>query len=335
MSVFLKAPLKVVAGLLLLALLIAWVVVLIAVASGSSSHGDKEAFGHLTALVVLVIFTWVIHRLGRGVGRLVTGADNRVSTSKVQVVLWTYIVGAGLLSLIASTWAGLSTGFDAITSSSFEFGPYLVLLGGPFLGAIGARALVASQVESGQSAKPPGEPSASQALTDDSGNADLIDCQYMLFNLIAIAYFLGAFISDPTRGFPEIPTLIYVLTGASALGYVTNKAIPSGAPTLASASPSSAAVGGKITIFGSGLLFPKEPTAVVPPSSVEQFNDIQVMVGGREAKPVQGSLSSTRAGGDRLEVVVPQGLDVGSEYDLVALNFRGTQSNAIKLCVIA
>ncbi len=322
--------LMLVAILVALGVLTCWIVSIFAVTDGSKTETEIEVFGHITALSILVLFTVIIHLLGRGFGGLVTGVDNRISTSKVQVLLWTYVLAGAILSLIAATWLGANAGFDALTSGDFDFEPYLVLLGGPFAAAIGARAIVGSQVGKGEKAKPPGEPSASQAVTDDRGNADLIDCQYLLFNLVAIVYFLGAFGPDPAQGLPAIPPILYVLTGASALGYVSNKAIPSGPPTLASIAPSAGRAGTEITVFGSGLLFPRDATATRRPTSIREFHPVEVVIGGRSAEIVDGSLSSGGAGGDRLKAIVPAGLAGGEEHDVVALNFRGAQTEPVK-----
>jgi hypothetical protein len=320
---------KLLALALFVAVGIAWGISFDAVVGGSGTETEKEVFGGLTAVFVLTAFTLAVSLMGRGSG-LVIGVDNRISTSKVQVVIWTYAISGAIICLIAQTWVGLDKGFDALFSGDFDFEPYLVLLGGPFLAAVGARALVGAQVENGDSAKPPGKPSASQVVTGDSGNADLVDCQYLLFNLIAVMYFLGAFIEDTSAGLPSIPTLLFVLTGASALGYVTSKAIPSGPPTLASISPSVGHVGSEVTVFGSGLLFPRDATATSHPTHLAQFQEVQVMVGGRRAEIVDGTLSSNQAGGDRFGLKIPTALEAGKDYDVVALNFRGTATEPVK-----
>jgi hypothetical protein len=80
-------------------------------------------------------------------------------------------------------------------------------------------------------------PSPAQAVTDDTGKADLVDSQYLLFNVIALIYFLGAFFQDPQAGFPSIPTLLFALTSTSTAGYVANKAVASATPMLTSVSP--------------------------------------------------------------------------------------------------
>jgi len=305
---------------------------LVEVAGGSGSQGEKETFGYLFAAVVLASFAVLVELLGRGAGKLVIGADNRISTSKLQVVTWTVFIAGTILALIAQNWVGLGAGWKKIESFGIdEFGPYLVLLGGPFAAAISAKALVSSQVENGNSTKPPGEPQTSQAFTNDAGSADLIDCQYLLFNLIALIYFVGAFVGSPEDGLPTIPTFLYILTGASALGYISNKAISSGPPKIESISPATARPGAEVTVFAEGLLFPLNPTAPTPATDLAHYHDVAVMVGGRTAKIVEGSLSCSRTGGDRLRILVPQNLEADQEYDVVALNFRGTKTNAVKL----
>jgi hypothetical protein len=324
-------------ALALYGLLLAFgIVFLVRVTDGSASQTDNEVFGYLFAALVLATFGVLIQLLGRGVSKLVIGADNRISTSKLQVVAWTVLLAVTILALLAQDWVGLGEGWEELKSFGFdEFGPYLILLGGPFAAAISAKALVVAQVENGESTKPPGEPQASQAFTNDAGSADLIDCQYLLFNLIALIYFVGAFIGSPESGLPEIPSFLYILTGASALGYVSNKAIPSGPPKIESISPATVLPGAEVTLFGEGLLFPLNPTATPSPTSRAQYHDVAVMVGGREAKIVDGSLSCSRTGGDRLRFLSPAELEPGHEYDVVALNFRGTRTVPVKLKVQA
>jgi hypothetical protein len=325
-----KGLLAVAVAVLVLAL---WLVSLDAVWGSTGTTTENEVFGYLTAVLVLVAFTNLVYVLGQSAKGLVLGKDNRVSTSKLQVVVWTYVIGGAIIALIAQTWVGADAGFDALTSSSFDFEPYLVLLGGPFLAAVGARAIVGAQVKKGEKAKPPGDPKAAQVVTDDSGNADLVDCQYLLFNLIAVIYFVGAFVENPAAGLPAIPALIYVLTGAAALGYVSNKAIPSGPPEITGISPAAGLRGTEVKVFGTGLLFPRDPVATTVPNSVAQFHDVEVLIGGHTAPIVDGALSSTGAGGDRLRVTVPTALAAGEEHDVVALNFRGVQTSPVKFRV--
>jgi len=79
------------------------------------------------------LFTAGLRLLGGTPAALVLGKDHRVSTSKFQVLAWTYAIAFAMMSLVAATWLGTGPGFDALTDPDFDFEPYLVLLGGPSL----------------------------------------------------------------------------------------------------------------------------------------------------------------------------------------------------------
>ncbi|MGH2937338.1 MAG: hypothetical protein ACRDPE_04370, partial [Solirubrobacterales bacterium] len=194
------------------AICVAVVIGLLVGMEGKGSTREQEVFGDLCALALLLIFTALIANLGETLGGLVVGQDKRVSTSKVQALIWTYAIGGVLFSIVASHWVGFEDGYKAITAPGFEWAPYLVLLGGPFLAAVAARGLTGSQVASGQAAKPPAKDGASvkQVFTDDDGNTDLIDSQYLLFNLIAVVFFVVSFLIKPGAGMPVIPTILYL-----------------------------------------------------------------------------------------------------------------------------
>ncbi|MGH2940819.1 MAG: hypothetical protein ACRDPE_22180, partial [Solirubrobacterales bacterium] len=121
----------------------------------------------------------------------------------------------------------------------------------------------------------------------------------------------------------------------SALGYVTNKAIPSGAPTIKSISPATQAPGQMITVNASQLLFPLNPTDPGPPEGADKFHTVTIQIDGKEADiPEAAGAVSSPLGADRIEVEVPDpkaGLKDGDEVDVSALNFRGDRSNAVKL----
>ena len=167
-------------------------------------------------------------------------------------------------------------------------------------------------------------PAVGQAVTDDAGNADLVDSQYLLFNLVALIYFLGAFFMDPTAGFPNIPTLLFTLTSASAAGYVANKAAINAPPAISGISPQIAKAHDPIEVFGTNLLLPLD---TAPPS----FHDIWVTVGGLKAPIVAGTETHLLTGDDRFTINVPDGItlpenETSRPVDVVVLNFRGVQT---------
>lgn len=307
-----------------------WAYLTIKVGWHDPSRNTREWFAYLTAIFALMLFCLAMYGAGASPKRLVVGADNRISTSKVQVLLWTFAIAGVLIAVVALSWARLPEALAAIKSSSFEYGPYLVLLGGPFLAAVAAKSIVVDQIASGKTTKTTADaPEAKQVFTDDEGNTDLVDTQYLLFNLVAILFFVGAFIGDPLHGFPAIPTFIYILTGASALGYVTNKAIPSGPPEVRSVSPSSAAPGDSITVIGSGLLFPLDPTATTTPQGEGDFQKVEILIDGRLATIDAATSMTSNQGADRIVVPVPTGLPANENANVVAINFQGKQSTPV------
>ena len=129
---------------------------------------------------------------------LYTGQDGRWSTSKLQALVWTYAILFALLSLFIADQLGLKiegegekTGFGNLDFRD----EYLLLLGGPFAAAVLAKGFTTSKVEEGNLIKVT-EPSSRSIVTgfrdvisDDQGRTDLVDFQYFLFGLIALAVF--------------------------------------------------------------------------------------------------------------------------------------------------
>jgi hypothetical protein len=329
-----ETPPEVVLGglVLFLTLLGTWIAVLIQESHGHASQANHNAFGHLTALLILVAFTLLITVVGGGAIGLVVGKDNRVSTSKLQVAAWTYAIAGAMLSLVAATWVGSNGGFNHLKSADFDYEDYLVLLGGPFAAAVSARYLIGTKVASGALSKPPAtKATPAQAVTNDSGDADLIDSQYLLFNLVALIYFVGAFVIAPTAGLADIPTILYTLTSASAAAYVANKAIVKGAPTITGMSPQKGPEGTPFKIFGTSLLF---PTDGEDPNAVHRFS---VTVDGVEATEIV-SQDHTPSGDDHIVAKIPAGVAPkdGEEphaVDVKVLNFRGVPSNTMPFVV--
>ena len=201
---------------------------------------------------------------------LYTGADGRWSTSKTQALLWTYIALFGLIALFIGDHLGLTLSKSALENpdGAADFGnlafrpEYLLLLGGPFAAAVLSRGLVASKLDQGAIVKPdaPEDRAAFSGLrdliTNDAGNADVIDFQYLAFNLLAIFVVLFQLVPDLQDGFPQIPDFLLGLTSASALAYVTKKTVERSKPTIVSVDPARAFPGETIKISGRYLIAP-------------------------------------------------------------------------------
>lgn len=87
--------------------------------------------------------------------------------------------------------------------------------------------------------------------TDDNGSADLVDTQYLLFNVVAMGYFLIAIFKSAVL--PEIPAVLLAMTSGTAALYVGNKAAHRNAPEITSISPRTVAPGRPVTIMGSNF----------------------------------------------------------------------------------
>ncbi len=193
---------------------------------------------------------------------LLTGADNRISTSRVNVALWTVAIAFGITTLAAFAFGahqyhiknpcgltakeqaqdpaavkidgicvnGHATDQDHLgLDTTFKNGlapNYLVLLGAPFVTLAGAAFIVNRQVGNGdrQKVQSAGPSSFTDALANDDGSADLVDSQYLVFTGVLFFYFLTSFIPNPSM-LPDLPWSLVGLTGVSAGTYLLNKSV--------------------------------------------------------------------------------------------------------------
>jgi IPT/TIG domain len=192
------------------------------------------------------------------------GADGRLSTSHTIALAWTAVVAYILLALIVADPKSWS---DALKNLSPT---YLLLWGFPYVALVLAKLTVPSRVASGSLVKPPStEPATvSQLFSDDSGNTDVFDVQYVVFNVVAIVFVIVEFSrASLGSGFPVIPHGVLLLTGAPAAVYLINKVMPGGAPRIFSVSPTEVRIGQSFTIRGESLA-PTSTTATSPTVSV-------------------------------------------------------------------
>lgn len=175
---------------------------------------------------------------------LLVGKDNRTSTSKVVVFAWTYAIAYGLLTMLVAKWLGDSGAWGAQVYGKDVQEEYLVFLGGPYAAAIYVKyrnvtgGAAKTQAPVADSATEGAAGAVKQVVADDRGEADLIDFQYVLFNALALAYFLGTLIPELDAGFPEMPELLAGLALTSAGGYSAKKLVAQERPRLVSVFPS-------------------------------------------------------------------------------------------------
>jgi hypothetical protein len=183
---------------------------------------------------------------------LVVGTDNRVSTSKTTALVWTYTLAASLLSFLIARWMGYQGAYKVLSTQGIN-AQYMVLIGGTAGAAILAKGIVSAQVDSGATAKPEAEgANLAQLVQNDSGDTDLGDVQYLLFNIVALAFFYGEMLRVPQAGLPTIPDVLVGLTSVAAAGFVGKKAL-AGPAVLSEVTPEAAAVGEAVTIATSGI----------------------------------------------------------------------------------
>ncbi len=232
---------------------------------------------------------------------IVIGADGRLSTSKTQAVLWTIVLAIAITFLAGIVGFGPTQAAKLFDNVQWE--QYLLLLGGPFAAAVLAKVAVVTKIQAGTiqksaipaasravaatqpadappSAAPNGAPSAAavppvpeapkarDALSNDDGEIDLVDTQYLIFNFVAVIYFAVVFLGKIFDGgsvdrfvLPNIPAVLLGLTGASAATYVGNKAAQRDAPRIVSMSPQPVAPAGEVDVLGVNLVPPGESSA--------------------------------------------------------------------------
>lgn len=222
-----------------------------AAGTGSASY-VPELWWAAAPVAVAVIAIALLWRRSEGTapGGLITGADNRISTSKTIATAWTLVVAWMVVveAFVAALPEHPPNTFSGLLASASDL--YLVFLGGPYAAAAFAKASTQSKIAQGTLTKTPGTPAASDLISDDNGNVDLYDFQYVLFNVLALLIVAISFAVQPDKGLPDVPAFLAILAGGSALTYTVNKATAANVPQITSVTPASARIGDVITITG-------------------------------------------------------------------------------------
>lgn len=224
-------------------------------------------------------------RRRNGLKALVMGSDGRASTSKVQVVLWTFaVLYAFAFLLLWGRSAGCDgnqqdTGqcqearearasFDEVTGRGIQE-EYYVLLGLPLAAALASKAITSAKVADRDVVKQ--EIGAehkgftrglAEVVADDDGETDLVDFQYFAFNLLTLAFFFTEFLNHPGNGLPDLPPTLIALSGVSTAGYATKKVLERApSPKVTSVQPERLARVAGTTVAVIGSCFGAEPGA--------------------------------------------------------------------------
>lgn len=179
------------------------------------------------------------------------GKDGRLSTSKTVALAWTFVACYIIAVLILDKPASWSDAFANLSPN------YLLLLAGPYGSLVLAKGIVSYRTNSGTLVKPQlsGSARLSDVVADDSGDIDIFDVQFLLFNGLALWFVVDAFNRATSDGFPDIPSGLILLTGGPAAVYLSNKTFgDNGTTQLKSVTPSRLLSGATFVILGSGFL---------------------------------------------------------------------------------
>jgi hypothetical protein len=210
----------------------------------------KQYWATLFAVAPLLVGLTLIALFGakRGFFAPLVGADGRISTSKAQVGLWTVVLVWALAFLLGKTLFANAQLSTVLPEARWD--EYLILLGGPYAAAVISKGIVSSKVQDGSLQKPDNSsvPGLDQLVRNDAGRADLIDSQYLLFNLVALAYFIVAMAKESVL--PEMPPTLLALTSGAAALYAANKAVETNRPTITGVTPATLLAGQDIKVNG-------------------------------------------------------------------------------------
>jgi hypothetical protein len=237
-------------------------------------------------LLLLTIIAWAVMDAVRPLnqrprGGIVNGFDNRWSTSKLSVLLWTYAVLFAFIVLLIQ--------FGTRVFPTTLQPQYLVLLGIPGASAIAAKGITSSQLSGGSTKTslptPTNKPlvGLGHIFSDDTGQVDLLDSQYFVFNFLLLVFFLTAFTGihfiTTDTSLPDLPASLLAVSGVGAAAYLGKKALQGSAPGSINIQPGSTAVlgvastvqvpqGGKIKLDVAGDVKVDAGTKVSPDDDI-------------------------------------------------------------------
>jgi hypothetical protein len=289
--------------------------------------------------VGLVGFLGLLQFGSGGLLAYVRGKDKRISTSLTQVALWTLALAGGfvyfvILDVISND---PGTSLTKTLGNAWDKFPeeYLLLLGGPFAAAVLARISVGTKVDDGRLQKvEANQTKLRDVVTDDDGRGNLVDAQFLTFNLVALVYFVARLIQEPV-GLPAIPPVLVGLTSVSALGYTAAKAAEGNQPIIRSVTRHLGIGAGGIR---PGDLVEVQGANFIPPgtASEEFLTNLAVRFGVLDVFPElredEGHkiISPTNTS---LLVRVPETLS-GETVDVSVITAAGAQSEPRQLTII-
>jgi hypothetical protein len=173
----------------------------------------------VAALVWLILYIIARHYDLKGrnlILRIISSRDGYASLSQLQIILWTFVVGASAIYVMT-----LSGNLIAISAGT------LTLLGIASTAGLLTRAQGAAAQNAPQPAGVKAEPTWADLVVPDrsTGEIDVTRLQMLAFTLIVAAFVLVKVVVD--YEIPTIPESFLVLMGISNGVYVTGRGIPS------------------------------------------------------------------------------------------------------------
>lgn len=228
---------------------------LAAAAQWGSGTAPGQLRAHAFACATVGAALLVLHLLDRrtsGLGffRPLVGTDGRFSTSLTQLGLWTVAAGTAFAYLLGRVMFEDQTLDRVLPGATWD--EYLILLGGPFAAAVLAKGIVTYKLDAGTLQKADAEVAEpAQVVKSDEGAVDLVDSQYLVFNVIALGYFAVEILRNGVL--PGMPGPLLAMTSATAGLYVANKAAQRNAPSITSVSPATAEPLQSVTVLGANF----------------------------------------------------------------------------------
>jgi hypothetical protein len=190
------------------------------------------------------------------------GADGRVSSSKLQFLLWTVVIAFAYLA-VSVTRLRQNLGPDVENPIP---GNVLIALGFSGTTVAAAKGITQNKIDSRDLSKVPLSAQAEKtaagiagAFQGDDGSADLTKIQMMLWTFVALGSYLIRLFSvvhasdSNSAALPDIDPSLMVLTGLAQGAYLGKKLVTNETPRLYSLDPKTALVGAVITISGASL----------------------------------------------------------------------------------
>ncbi|HEX3468656.1 MAG TPA: GH25 family lysozyme [Candidatus Elarobacter sp.] len=214
--------------------------------------------------VLALVFLWLISAVLCGDLNplaLAMGADNRLSTSKLQALLWTACVGF-VYAMVDASRVMAAGRVDPITNIPENV---LFALGISATSAVAAKAITTSQVATSPNHKD-GQPTPSydpSALVRDDGasTASLTKVQILFWTVVAIVVYINNAYHDlgplatctANCSFPDIDTTLMIFMGLGHATYLGGKLVQTSNPALTGVTELHDDQGVTLVIAGSAL----------------------------------------------------------------------------------